>query len=239
MSEIQQPIDSERTLVRFADDLERIFQSAMRCLDEKIPFDEGLRDENLSVYIKSSETRILYFNESYRMVFASESLPTGRLSKAYLQDSVIPISLASDELILAGCTTAIFDHFGHDSEGKPVMLRTGKRSLRTMAHPSFAILGVTEVIELLPEEARRSAKSAELTAKWNLFSKLSDEDRSLSILLAQGLTPSEIAEQRSVSKRTIENHRTRILQDLRLDQQVDLIKLVVRLQEKGFADFGV
>ena len=223
----------------FLRDLDRIFQIAIQCLDRQGSFEEHLGGETLPIYVKSSERRVLYFNQAYQLVFASEQVPTGRLSNAFLQDTVVPISTASDDLILSGCSSAVFDHFGHDTLGKPVMFRTGKRSLRAMGQPSFAILGVSQVIELLPEEAGREAKAALMTQKWNRFSRLPNDDRSLAILLAKGMTPNDIAEQRLVSKRTIENHRVRILHDLELDNQVDLIKLLVRLQEKGFGDFGV
>ncbi len=53
------------------------------------------------------------------------------------------------------------------------------------------------------------------------------------------MSPAEIAELQGVSKRTIELHRTAILNSLGLPQPVDLIKLLVRLQENGLEDLRV
>ena len=230
---------TQTSLLEFAETVDRITETVVRCLEENIPFDERLKKEPISIYIKSSEMRVLYSNDAYRSVFAPDSIPVGRFGEAFLQETVVPISKASDTLILGGCSSAIFDHFGHDSDGHAMLFRTAKRSLVAIGHPSFAILGITSIQKILVDEADCVGKAALLSDKWNRLMRLDEDDRALAIMLAQGLSTSEIAQRRDVSKRTIENHRNTIVGAMGLGSQLELVKLLVRLQEKGFGDLGV
>ena len=94
--------------------VDQISHLVNECLEQNIPFEEKLKEHPDSIYIKSSEMRILYSNDAYNALFAPDSIPVGRFGEAFLSDTVVPISKASDALILEGCTSAIFDHFGHD-----------------------------------------------------------------------------------------------------------------------------
>ncbi len=78
-----------------------------------------------------------------------------------------------------------------------------------------------------------------LLSHWSRFRQLEPSEREIAICLARGMSPAEIAELQGVSKRTIELHRTAILNSLGLTQPVDLIKLLVRLQENGLEDLRV
>lgn len=226
-------------LVQFVERAEQITKKVVQCLQSNTSFEEQLESEPIPVYIKSADSRVLFSNRAYRMVFSPNSMPVGRFGEAFLHETVIPISKASDALVLAGCTNTVFDHVGYDSYGHSVLFRTAKYSLLSIGHPSFSILGITKIQKVLADDEQGMTKMALLTDKWNRFMGLDSSDRDIAILLARGLSTSDIATRLDISKRTVENHRTSILESMAVEAPLDLIKLLVRLQEKGFGDLGV
>ena len=116
-------------------------------------------------------------------------------------------------------------------------MRSYKRSLLGLGHPTMAILVIARVLEVITNSG--AIRLGSLMEQWKLFCKLDEIDRAIVVGVARGNSVADIAAQQSVSKKTIENHRSAILKTLELDSSVELIKLVVRLQENGFGDFGV
>ena len=170
-------------------------------------------------------------------MFSDEKLALGRPASSYLTESVKEVSRLSDGMLLSGCQIVQFDHVGHDSAGRDVRFRTYKRSLLGMGHPTMAIVGITRLLEVIGNSGVIRLNT--LKDQWKSFSQLDDFDRGIAIGLGRGISVGGIASEHKVTKKTIENHRSAILKALSLNSPVELIKLVVRLQENGFGDFGV
>ncbi len=219
----------------FSTAVERIRVAVKQAFDLNQPL--NLSHEPDCIYVKSADGQILYANSAYMEVFSKDSLAVGRFSASFLQQTIVPVSESSDRMILTGCTRVVFDHCGHDAQGRPTLFQTAKVSLLGSGSPSVAILGVTRICQVL--EDRADIKIALLSEKWNRFQSLDTQDRQIAVFLARGLSPAEIARQLSVAKRTIENHRRSILEKLGEESQISLAKLLVRLQDRGYGDLGV
>ena len=217
--------------------IQRVCGEVIRSLESGTTLSERLKQEVDAVYIKSVEGKILMSNRAYETMFSDEKLTLGRPGSSYLTDSVQEVARLSDNMLLTGCQVIQFDHVGHDSAGRDVRFRTYKRSLLGMGHPTMAIVGVTRLLEVIGNSGVIRLNT--LKDQWKSFSQLDDFDRAIAIGLGRGISVGDIAAEHNVTKKTIENHRAAILKALKLNSPVELIKLVVRLQENGFGDFGV
>ncbi|OYP35178.1 LuxR C-terminal-related transcriptional regulator [Rhodopirellula sp. MGV] len=226
-------------LIDFIQSADRIAAIVAASLERGEQLEPLINQESDLVYLKSADQRLLCSNEAYRRVFTPDELPVGRFGASFLHRTIIPISEASDKMILEGCMSAVFDHYGRDSEGQLSLFRSAKKSLIGVGQGSFAILGITRVEKTFIDSDNEIAKGALLADQWRRFNELPELDRQIAVSLARGMTAMEIAQQREVSKRTIENHRNTILNELGVESPLEMIKLLVRLQEKGFGDLGV
>lgn len=223
--------------MHFSQAANRISAGVTTAVKEDNGFIEAvIKPEPDSIYIKSADSKILLSNPAYLAFFAGDLSPVGRPGSSFLSKSIIPISQHSDALILDGCRSVQFDHVGLDTNGRQVRMLTHKESLLGLGHPTMAVLGITRVIEVLDDHPKANRTLREL---WDAYSKLEELDRNIAIGLAQGKSVSGIAFENGVTKKTIENHRSAILRRLGFDSAIDLVKLMVRLQENGFGDFGV
>lgn len=217
--------------------VQRVTSNIVACLESGAELDGLVANETDAICIKSVDSRILVANRSYEKMFSDDKATLGRTGSSYLNDSVTEVAQHSDKMLLNGSQKIHFDHIGHDSMGRDVRFRTYKRSLLGMGHPTMAILSITRVMEVIGNSGVIRLRN--LKDQWRLFSALDDFDQQIAIGLGRGESVTNIAAQHSVTKKTIENHRASILRTLFLESPVDLIKLVVRLQENGFGDFGV
>ncbi|MGB7347117.1 MAG: hypothetical protein WBD20_23030 [Pirellulaceae bacterium] len=217
--------------------VQRVSTTVLRCIEEGVSLNGQLDTEQDSIYVKSVEGRMLHTNHVYDTMFAGKKIALGRQSSSFLSDSITQIAELSDSMLMAGAQTVQFDHLGHDVIGREVRLRTFKRSLLGLGHPTMAILGLTRLLEIIGDS--NTYRLQTLKDQWRLFSKLDDLDRAIAVGIGQGLLVGDIATNHSVTKKTIENHRGSILKTLDLGTPIDLVKLIVRLQENGFGDFGV
>jgi DNA-binding CsgD family transcriptional regulator len=219
----------------FHDTVRRVTNSVRHSMSRGRPFDE-LVDESDCVFVKTADGRILFANVAYSDVFTTDTLAVGRVAISYLQDTVAKVAASSDHMILSGCTRLQFDHIGHNALGQPMLFRSAKESLLGLGHPTIAILGVTRIQQRLGDE---TVKFPTLAEGWRRFGDLEVRDKEIAILLAQGETAAGIAETLDVAKKTVENHRKKILDQLSVDTQIDLVKLLVRIQDNGYGDFGL
>ena len=81
-----------------------------------------------------------------------------------------------------------------------------------------------EVIENLlnsPEEIPRTSDVA--------YNTLTPREQEIMLLLAEGLSAVEIGEKLFISRKTVENHRTSIMQKLSLKNSIELVRLAAKL----------
>lgn len=189
-----------------------------------------------AVCVKSSKGLVLHSNVQYQQVFGGELSAVGRLSQSYLDQTIVPVSKSSDDLILAGCTRMEFEHAGCDADGRSLQLRTYKQSLLGAGHPQLAIFSSSMITRV---EKASTQKILGLARHWQLFLRLDARDQEIAKMLAQGERIKTVSAQFDVSEKTIDNRRNVILSQLALSRPTELTKLLVRLQDNGFSDFGL
>ncbi len=189
------------------------------------------------VYLKSTDGTMLVHNSAYELMFSNQTPPTGRHSTAFLNETIIPTSQHSDAMIVAGADELMFWHPGRDCEGRLVCFRTFKASLLGLGHPRKAILGISRLVSVDPDD--RVLKLLPLSQSWQSFSTLRDRDRGIAAAIARGERTKRIADDMACSEKTVENTRSAVLKHLNLDSPAELIKLMVRLQDSGYCDFGL
>lgn len=224
---------------RFSGEAERLYKQVIAAIDAKSQLGDLLNSAADAVYIKSSEGQIVVANDQYEKLFAGAVSAVGRFSSDFLNETIKPVSHASDLLILSGCTRAEFSHPGKDIAGRSVRLQSFKRTLLGAGHPRMAIFGITRIMEVIAAPTSDEQRSLDLSRKWVLFQSLDSRDRGIAVRIAHGQRHRKIATDLGVSEKTIDNRRAVVLGTLKLDAPLDLVKLMVRLQDNGFADFGL
>lgn len=199
--------------------------------------EELFGDVQDAVCVKSADGQIVLSNQAYDKVFAGDLKAVGRNASAFLDQSLFVLSKASDDLILSGADRLEFSHTGQNNAGDSLSMVTFKKSLLGIGHPRMAILGVTRVEDVVP--ANQAAKIQTLNDAWKQFQKLDLRDREVAKGIVGGMRIRELAEQLDVSEKTVENRRNAIFRTLSVDGATDLVKIMVRLQDNGFCDFGL
>lgn len=220
----------------FGTECKTLCQTVIDSVAEPTKIQEAIEAFPHSVYVKSSTGVVLHGNKLYRELFAGEMSVIGRFSKSFLNETIKPVSESSDALILAGCTNMLFEHAGRDVDGRAVLCHTYKQSLLGLGHSQLAIFGATKVVHMEDETAQ---KILGLARYWQLFQGLDGRDREIAKMLASGERIKIISKQFDVSEKTIDNRRNVILTQLSLEKPTELTKLLVRLQDNGFYDFGL
>lgn len=106
-------------------------------------------------------------------------------------------------------------------------------------NPGIAILGVTQLVKQASVASDVGNRHLQLAQKWDCFQKLDARDQEIAVATTQGASCAEIATRYSITKRTVENRRALLLESMKLETPLDLIKLIVRFQECGLGDFRV
>jgi DNA-binding NarL/FixJ family response regulator len=117
------------------------------------------------------------------------------------------------------------------------MMRTAKRSLLGCGIGKAAILGLTRILSTGPDE--KTLRSLGLSHSWMQFRSLEERDRQIALGLAAGHSAKHLGAQHSVTDKTIDNRKARILEKLGLKNTNELAILLSRLQDRGYADFGL
>ncbi len=126
-----------------------------------------------------------------------------------------------------------FEHVGLGANGKRFLFRTFKADLTRFRYPPYAIVGVTAAIHPIStaEEHRDEVESL-----YQRFTTFSEIDQQICTLFALGESTRAIAQRLNVSTKTVENHRNKVLHKLGLNKPVEIIRLLVRFEERGLLD---
>lgn len=223
--------------VKFYQDCRNISAIVRSAIKSQDPVANFIRDMPDHIYVKAADGTLLVHNAAYESMFANGFAPIGRQSGVFLHESIIPVSQNSDAMILAGADEVMFWHPGRDSEGRLVCFRTFKASLLGLGHPRKAILGISRLVSTDPDD--RAIKMLPLSLSWTLFAGLRDREQEIAAATARGERTKVIAQRMGCSEKTVENSRNAIMKTLSLESPAELIKLMVRLQDNGFGDFGL
>ena len=86
---------------------------------------------------------------------------------------------------------------------------------------------IHEAMALDQGNRRKRAHAAEVQLHWN---KLTDREREISLLLATGETPKHIALRLSISPKTVDNHQTKILAKMNVENSTQLSHILATLE---------
>lgn len=214
-----------------------LHQAVKQAITEKDSVQDLVNGFDCSAYIKTTEGRLLVTNSLYEDLFSGDQNSVGRLSEAFLNETILAVSQASDAMIVAGCNETLFSHAGRDAHGRAVQMATFKGSLLGAGHSRMAILGVTKIVGI--EEDDPQLKLLPLSKSWYVFSNFRQREKEIATLIARGKRVKDIASELSVSDKTVDNTRNSIMKKLSLDHPSELIVLMVRLQDSGYSDFGL
>lgn len=92
--------------------------------------------------------------------------------------------------------------------------------------PAALLQRISEALALDRDNRRKRALAAEVQLRW---SKLTDREREISRLLATGETTKHIAVQLSICPKTVDNHQTRILAKMNVENSTQLAHLLAML----------
>lgn len=196
-----------------------------------------LDDHDDPVYVKALDGQVVFSNSAFQDVFAGAQAAVGRFSKTFLTDSIAPVSNLSDEMIGAGCARVEFEHAGTDVQGRSVLLRSFKSSLKDVGQPRMAVFGVTRVMKA--GEPAASVRAKELWDQCQAYQQLSPTACEVAIMLIRGVEPNKIAASLQIDSEAVDVHRQEIFQRLGIRNSQQLVMLMVRLQDSGYIDVGI
>jgi two-component system response regulator FixJ len=101
--------------------------------------------------------------------------------------------------------------------------------LQKPIHPETLLKTVEKAIALALEQKGEDERKREIYA---LFSRLTPREREIMTFLSHGYTAKEIGKALSISPRTAEIHRTRVMEKLSADGLAELVALYLEYQSK-------
>ena len=113
----------------------------------------------------------------------------------------------------------------------PIVVYTGdadvQTAVRAMAGGAFTLVQKPCANQLLVETVRKAINTKRLIEAHHRLESLSGREKQVALLVAEGMSSTEIAAKLGVGRRTAESHRSNILQKLGLSSTASLVELVV------------
>ena len=137
------------------------------------------------------------------------------------------LELQQELAALGSCPPIIFVSATREIPLAVQALRDGAVDFLTKPFPPAVLLErIHQAIALDQENRRKGALAAEVQLRWN---KLTDREREISLLLATGETPKHIALNLSICPKTVDNHQTRILTKMNVENPTQLAHLLATM----------
>ncbi|MEO0529581.1 MAG: PAS domain-containing protein [Planctomycetota bacterium] len=190
-----------------------------------------------SITIKNADGVVVYCNESHRRVFSPRVSPIGRTAHAYLDPIMASRAESMADLIMGGCPYVEGEHSGPGPDGTVYRMVAHKRSLKELGSPGMALLAVIRVLER--SEPSNKSCTTDLAASYSRFHELAERDQEICRLTALGVSSRELGERLGMTTRGIELRKQKAFAQLGVAKAVDLARLLVRLQDRGFVDLGL
>lgn len=231
------PEDSE-SLRPLSEVAEAAYEIISKALDRGSDEFLELNEFSESISLKNANRVVVFSNEAHRIDFSPATSPIGRTSHTYLDPVVAERAETLQSLVLGGCSFAECEHSGPGPDGTIYRMVFHKRSLQSLGAPGLAILCVTRIIS---REASGDAASnrLDLAASCTQFRDLSDRDQEICRLTALGVSSRELGERLGMTTRGIELRKQKAFAQLGTAKAVDLARLLVRLQDRGYLDLGL
>lgn len=183
------------------------------------------------IYVKNRERVLTLVNRAYSGCFSHRELPIGKHCDNILHESVAKVSAHSDSILFDGYSRLEFEHAMLGPDDRRYLVRTYKLDVSGYRYEPYAILGVSIPLRVLGESTENPLGIEEL---FRVYADLDRDDKRICTMYALGETTRAIAEELGKSPKTIENHRCKIMSQLGLSKPVEIIRLLVRFEERGF-----
>lgn len=195
---------------------------------------ESWRD---GVCIKNADGVVVFSNPAHSRVFVRGGSPIGRTAQSYLDPAMAQRCEAVDALLMGGVPYVQLEHSGHGPDGSSYRVQAHKRSLQELNHPGFATLTVLRLLER--SESPNASMQLSLTSAAERFRNLSERDQEICRLTALGVSSRELGDRLGMTTRGIELRKQKAFAKLGVAKAVDLARMLVRLQDRGFLDLGL
>lgn len=224
MEEIRYEVDFDDQVERISQEIKLWFAGPRKKLPEIDHFPEP-------VFFKSSRSVVVHSNIAYQDFFSSGVTVVGRLASSYLHSSVSRAAALSDSLILAGADYLKFEHDCMGPNNRWSRVVTYKENLLNRQDAAFDILGVSRAIA---RESTSAHQVNTIESYYLSYKQMEPTDKQICVLIAEGRSMKEIATVLGVTSKTVENHRRKILDQFQFDLPIDIVKTMVRFEERGF-----
>ncbi len=184
-----------------------------------------------SVGVKNKDRMIVVDSILFRSHYAERRTLVGKHTDAILDPRLRKIAQLSDEMILDGVSQLEFEHIAVIEDGKSCRFLTYKRRLDELGDPNYMILIMSRPLSLIAGLDSERPKS--LSEMLMLFKQLDEIDRAICFGIGKGEPIKDIASQVSMTTRSVENHRQKIMDLFGFTRSIEIVKLLVRLDERG------
>lgn len=189
------------------------------------------------VYVKNGRGVLVYCNDAHRDFFCDGQTPLGRTAHTYLQGPLARRAEMAEELLLSGCPYVECEHTAAGPDGAPYRMRAHKRSLAEIGAPGLAILGVIRIVGR--DDTAEATERLDMPSVAERFKTLSERDQEICRLTALGVSSRELGDRLGMTTRGIELRKQKAFAHLGVAKAVDLARLLVRLQDRGYCDLGL
>lgn len=135
------------------------------------------------------------------------------------------------EVLNDGVTAIDCEHFGWDLRGNAFTFQTHCRRLDEFRDSQFFMLSVSRPVSRVTEAKVEPDRS--LSELYLLFQSLDSIDQQICRLDAKGEATKDIATSVSMSTRSVENRRNKMLAIFGVERTMELIRITIRLEEHG------
>ncbi|HEV7282251.1 MAG TPA: hypothetical protein VGN57_18760 [Pirellulaceae bacterium] len=187
------------------------------------------------IFVRNLDRMLVLSNAAYRALFPPGQVSAGRSSLMYLSADVKRISERSDNLLLEGLKFLEMEHEFELTPGQMCDLLVYKRLIRGPEHPPYFV----GVLRPVGRYETSSPIRPDLKTAARLVSEFDDVDLKICRGICDGATNQALSVELAMTTRAIEMRRQKILSQLGLSQTVELVKLLVRLQDRGYLDLGI
>ncbi|EMI56085.1 helix-turn-helix domain-containing protein [Rhodopirellula sallentina] len=212
------------------------FDIFQRCVDgEAVP--EALSDHldslelNASVSVSTNDRVLLGYNAVAARNCSLEPAMLGRRLPRLQSGSIRQLDETTDKVLLGGARIVWFEHDSPSPDGSWYRWSTLKMAVLGFQKVAFCLLSLSRPVMRLANES--AAPGRLLNEQLVVYQQLDEIDRQICQGIAVGDSTGEIATSVGLTRRSIEVRRAKILEHFGFSRQVQIVRLLVRLEENG------
>ncbi|MEO1498067.1 MAG: LuxR C-terminal-related transcriptional regulator [Planctomycetota bacterium] len=190
-----------------------------------------------SVFLTNAGGVLVWSSVAYRDFFAKGIDPIGRRAETFLDASYHDTTRQTDTMVLSHVRRLEFEHEGRGPDGCTYLLHTSKQALQHVATPGMAILGVSRPVAIVAD--RGDEVPLTHVEQCKTFHELGERTRWICQQIALGRSSRQIGEDLGISRRAVELQKEKAFRALGVGKGVELVRLLVRLQDRGYVDLGL